>query len=294
MLLKNKFLIISLFSFFLFTCTETPTETKIVGEKIQEIKIKKITFEDKAKFKSFEIFVNKGHIKKPLKFNKSNKIMIKNFNTNNDFVEGDEKYKRNVLSLDNKMILEAPIYEIQTEFVEKTIETKKLSQYQHNPIGALSSSIIMLGSIEAWCLLEWASNILPGKQKNIFLKDCKEFYLGNKKNTSEIDQREKSVKDTGQVELIEKKLDKSNITISAYNNTLAVYKNLNFNNVIYISDFIDEMPGAHYLQTPRDIRVKIQLDAQYKGKKLNKTSYFIIPKEVIEYELNMKLLYPNN
>ena len=26
----------------------------------------------------------------------------------------------------------------------------------------------------------------------------------------------------------------------------------------------------------------------------NKTSYFIIPKEVIKYELNMKLLYPNN
>ena len=107
-------------------------------------------------------------------------------------------------------------------------------------------------------------------------------------------EREKSVRDTGEIDLIEKNIDTANIEISYYSKILAVYKNTKIENVIYISDFIEEMPGTHYLETPRDVRIKIRLESIYKGRKIMAYSYITVPKNVIEYELNMKLLYPNN
>ena len=276
------------------SCVDTPSETKVVKEKVTDTEIKRVTFEDKAKIDKIELIITKGHLPEMKKF--ASKDMLKGFDAvMNEFdPQYNKQYKRNVISISGNFILDAPIYEIQTEFVEKIIQTKKLSQYSYNPMGALTSSVLMLGTIEAWCLIEWMSNALPGEQKNIYLKDCKEFYFGNKKNRTETYEREKAVTDTGETEKIEKKIEKGKVKISVNNDIIAVYHIKKFNDFIYLSDFINDLPGTHRLQSTRSVRLKIEVEVVHNNIKKMRYTYILLPKDVIDYEMEMKSLYPNN
>ena len=121
----------------------------------------------------------------------------------------------------------------------------------------------------------------------------KKHYVGKKKNTTETYEREKTLTDTGETEKIEKKIDKGKVIISVHKKIIAVFQNKNFNDYIYLSDFIEDLPG-HRLQSTRSVRLKIEVQATHNNIKKMKYTYILLPKDVIDYELTMMSLYPNN
>lgn len=282
-----KYFFVLILFFFIASCTETPVKKKVISEKVTDTKLERVTFEEKAEFKNIELNIIQGHLfEKHLNFSKD-KMKDGFINGFDDTKLNEEKKHRNLILLEANLFLEAPIYEIETEYIEKITQTKKLSQYSYNPIGAFSVSVLMFGTIEAWCLLEWASHALPGEQKDIYLKDCKEFYLGNKTEKSETISRESSVTDTGEIEIISKPINNGKLRIYANNLLIQTIAYKDFTKPIYISDFLEDLPGVHELLQTRSMRMKIEVEISYKGEKITKISRFILPKKVIDYEIQL-------
>ena len=153
--MKNILLIFV--AFFLVQCgTTVPTERKVT--KIENIigTPKKVFLEEKSeKVKDHLIFK---------KINRNNQLIYE--------FKIKEQFK----------IPEVLLWE---DIARKYVTEKKRATMVHNPIGESTGSIFALGMIELWCLSEWASTALPGKQKNIYLDKCKERYVGSKTKTTE-------------------------------------------------------------------------------------------------------------
>ena len=281
--MKRNFFLCQLILFFLISCVDTPTEKKVLKEEIKDIKTERVAFEDKATVKNITLTYSKHNI---VNFNNDN-TSEHNENFISDLKFSNKKNTKNFIKVNVDLILEVPIYEIKTEYIEKVTQTKKISQYQHNPLGALSSSILMFGTIEAWCLLEWTSNILPGKQKNIYLDECKEFYLGDKKTNTETFSKNKAVTDTGKKERLVKPLNFSKIKFYANNELVHTYFQRNLDKKIPLSDIIFGYLEQKKLESiDRNLIIKMEIETKYKQEIIVESIRFIIPKKVIKYEIN--------
>jgi len=153
--MKNILLIFV--AFFLVQCgTTVPTERKVT--KIENIigTPKKVFLEEKSE-------KVKDH------------LIFKKINRNNQLI-----YEFKI-----KEQFKIPEVLMREDIARKYVTEKKRATMVHNPIGESTGSIFALGMIELWCLSEWASTALPGKQKNIYLDKCKERYVGSKTKTTE-------------------------------------------------------------------------------------------------------------
>ena len=165
----RRLLAFTILAFFVVQCgTQVPVERKVKKTELIKGKEKAVYVDDKAeRVRSTLIYT----------------------------ITSKEHY--DILQIKIREEFKVPEFIMREDIAKKYIVEKKQSTVAHNPIGELTGSIFALGTIEAWCLAEWMTTVLPGKQKDIYLTKCKERYLGTKKKYTEEERIKEVIRATG-------------------------------------------------------------------------------------------------
>ena len=110
--------------------------------------------------------------------------------------------------------------------------------------------------IELWCLSEWATTALPGKQKNIYLDKCKEKYIGSKTKTTEDEVTKTILNKTGKFKNKYQDLDSGSLSFS-FNNSSDYNLDHKINTVCDGIELREFNCGKYYELTPDIIAEKI-------------------------------------
>ena len=261
--------VISLISCTTYTPSKTDVKEKTLRTDTEIIAVKEKTTLSKISFRS--------DIEKP-------KILASSIEDISEYEGDNENVDLKYAKYSHKIIINAdktfniPLYKVEKAIIEKTTTIKSQSQYSHNPIGSLTTSILMLGSIEAWCLLEWSAQAIPGEQTKIFMEDCKKFYVGDKKKTTEVIEKKLGAKPTGKNESRTDKLKSGDILVYINGKKIMKKSNASSWNSFYIYDILSKAPSL-------DEDLEIVFKLSFKDKETENT--FIINQDVLEYEKNL-------
>lgn len=271
----NRIFVLTCCFVIISSCTDVYTPTKIdTKEKTLSTETEIVAFKEKK-------------ILSKISFNTTMNPPNVSAKTVEDIVEFDSNKKNNVLKyskyshqikINAEKTFKIPLYRVEKAIIEKTTISKQQSHYSHNPIGSLSLSVLMLGSIEAWCLLEWTAQVIPGEQTNIFMEDCKKFYLGDKKKTTEVIEKKLGAKPTGKSETKTEKLTGGDLRILVNGKQVLKKTNISTWNSFYIYEILNKSPSL-------DVPIAITFKLSYKDKVVEKI--VDIDSDVMAYEKNL-------
>ena len=271
----NRLLVLTCCFVVISSCTDTYTPTKIdTKEKTVSKETEIVAFKEKKTLSkiSFNTIISSPKV---------------SANAVGDIVEFDSNKKNNVLKyskyshqikINAEKTFSIPLYRVEKAIIEKTTISKKQSHYSHNPIGSLSLSVLMMGSIEAWCLLEWTAQVIPGEQTNIFMEDCKNFYLGDKKKTTEVIEKKLGAKPTGKSETKTEKLKAGDLSILVNGKQVLKKTNISVWNSISMYEILNKAPSL-------DMPITITFKLSFRGKTAKQIVN--INSDMMAYEINL-------